>query len=198
MPQLAAASVDPPAASEQLAPLPPPLPPPDAAPPSERDGLLAEHAPRSCSPFHALEIQSDEGSSYEPHPKAVLAVGAAATDPTERLLPPTKQPDGELLPGGLSRRERLRMVILFSVTAAFLYADQNLMAPNLTAIAQDFGFDDHQRDRMLGGAIAAAFYMVGAPAALLFGWLSDRVNRKRLLFAAVVLGKWPCVCITAQ
>lgn len=36
--------------------------------------------------------------------------------------------------------------------------------------AADFGFDDHQRDRMLGGAIAAAFYMVGAPAALLFGW----------------------------
>jgi hypothetical protein len=28
----------------------------------------------------------------------------------------------------------------------------------------------------------------GAPAALLFGWLSDKVNRKRLLFAAVVLG----------
>lgn len=34
----------------------------------------------------------------------------------------------------------------------------------------DFGFDEQQRDRMLGGAIAAAFYMVGAPAALLFGW----------------------------
>ena len=33
----------------------------------------------------------------------------------------------------------------------------------------------------------------GAPAALLFGWLSDKVNRKRLLFAAVVLGAlaWP-------
>lgn len=29
----------------------------------------------------------------------------------------------------------------------------------------------------------------GAPAALLFGWLSDKVNRKRLLFAAVVLGE---------
>lgn len=41
---------------------------------------------------------------------------------------------------------------------------------------------------MLGGFIAAAFYLVGAPAALLFGWLSDKVNRKRLLFAAVVLG----------
>ena len=52
----------------------------------------------------------------------------------------------------------------------------------------DFGFDAAERDRYLGGYIAAAFYLVGAPAALLFGWLSDRVNRKRLLFAAVVLG----------
>jgi hypothetical protein len=25
----------------------------------------------------------------------------------------------------------------------------------------DFGFDDEQRDRMLGGFIAAAFYLVG-------------------------------------
>jgi len=113
--------VDPAAEPARLA-LPLPPPPPDVLP-SERDGLLGEHAPRSCSPFHALEIQSDEGSSYEPHPKAVLAAGPAATDPTERLLP-AKRPEGEaeVLPGGLSRRERLRMVILFSVTAAFLYA----------------------------------------------------------------------------
>jgi len=109
-------------------------------------------------------------------------------------------------------------------------------------LAADFGFDDQQRDRMLGGVIAAAFYLVGqcspaamqscfcaqaqehrrsahafsllwmyhlpacssskrehiatvagAPAALLFGWLSDHVNRKRLLFAAVVLGEGPCM-----
>ena len=53
----------------------------------------------------------------------------------------------------------------------------------------DFGFDARQRDRMLGGWIAAAFYLVGAPAAILFGWLSDRVDRCRLLFAAVVLGE---------
>ncbi|EFN57703.1 hypothetical protein CHLNCDRAFT_142913 [Chlorella variabilis] len=79
------------------------------------------------------------------------------------------------------------MTALFTATAALLYADQNLLAPNLTAIAEDFGFDDQQRDRLLGGFIAAAFFGVGAPAALLFGWLSDRVNRCRLLFAAVML-----------
>lgn len=54
----------------------------------------------------------------------------------------------------------------------------------------DFGFDDEERDKYLGGYIAAAFYMVGAPAALLFGYLSDTVNRRNLLFAAVLLGGW--------
>jgi predicted MFS family arabinose efflux permease len=85
------------------------------------------------------------------------------------------------------------MVSIFCATAALLYADQNLMAPNLTAIAQDFGFDDKERDKYLGGYVAAGFYLVGAPAALLFGYLSDTVNRRNLLFAAVLLGEGPCI-----
>ena len=56
----------------------------------------------------------------------------------------------------------------------------------------DFGFDDAQRDKYLGGYVAAAFYMVGAPAALLFGYLSDTSNRRNLLFAAVLLGEQQC------
>lgn len=43
----------------------------------------------------------------------------------------------------------------------------------------------HSLHRRLRSAPCSA----GAPAALLFGWLSDRVNRKRLLFAAVLLGR---------
>lgn len=52
-----------------------------------------------------------------------------------------------------------------------------------------FGFDEQERDEYLGGYVAAAFYLVGAPAALLFGYLSDTVNRRNLLFAAVLLGE---------
>jgi MFS family permease len=96
--------------------------------------------------------------------------------------------DMESLNGGPSP-QRLFMLILVTVTAALLYADQNLLAPNLSAISHSFGMTELQRDRLLGGAIAAAFYLVGAPAALLFGWLSDRVNRCHLLFAAVMLGE---------
>ena len=42
--------------------------------------------------------------------------------------------------------------------------------------------------RYLGGYIAAAFFAVGAPAALCIGYLSDKMNRRNLLFAVVLLG----------
>ena len=44
--------------------------------------------------------------------------------------------------------ERLRSlypVAIFCATSALLFADQNLMAPNLTDIAKTFDFDDNER-----------------------------------------------------
>ena len=51
----------------------------------------------------------------------------------------------------------------------------------------------------LGGWVSAAFFLVGAPAALLVGYISDRVNRKHLLLWVVLLGEWQlchghCMC----
>lgn len=37
----------------------------------------------------------------------------------------------------------------------------------LTAAAREFGFDDKQKDVYLGGYLMAAFFIVGAPSALL-------------------------------
>ncbi|MEW5311908.1 MAG: hypothetical protein WDW38_003584 [Sanguina aurantia] len=85
------------------------------------------------------------------------------------------------------------MVVIFAFTAGLLFADQNLLAPNLSAAALDFGFDDIEKDEKLGGYIMAAFFVVGAPAALLAGILADKVNRRNLLFIVVVLGEAPCL-----
>lgn len=128
--------------------------------------------------FPAFEIMSE-------------AEGSASSRPAGNiLLLGHKQQHG---PTGISFVKRTYMVVMFCATASLLYADQNLMAPNLTAIAEDFKFNDDQRDKFLGGYIAAGFYMVGAPAALLFGYLSDTVNRRNLLFVAVLLGEGPCI-----
>jgi hypothetical protein len=38
------------------------------------------------------------------------------------------------------------------MSAVFIiFADQNLMAPNLSQIARDFGMNEEERDRKLGG-----------------------------------------------
>ena len=39
------------------------------------------------------------------------------------------------------------MVTIFTLTASLLYADQNLMAPNLSLIAEEFGFDEEQKTK---------------------------------------------------
>ncbi|KAL7559989.1 hypothetical protein ACA910_013485 [Epithemia clementina (nom. ined.)] len=84
-------------------------------------------------------------------------------------------------------------VALFSVSTILLFADQNLMAPNLTAIARDFGFDNDERDRKLGGDIAFAFFVLGAPASYVIGCLGDTYNRSILFAITVGIGESACL-----
>ena len=50
---------------------------------------------------------------------------------------------------------------LICLTTFFLFADQNLISPNLTLIAREFGFSDLERDKKLGGEIALGFFLIG-------------------------------------
>jgi MFS family permease len=79
-------------------------------------------------------------------------------------------------------------VALLAANVFFLFADQNLLAPNLSIIAKEFGFNDRERDEKLGGYIAFGFFIVGAPVALLVGYLSDIVKRNVLFGIVVILG----------
>jgi len=76
----------------------------------------------------------------------------------------------------------------------FLFADQNLLAPNLTEIANEFGLSPVERDRKLGGDIALAFFAVGAASSLFFGYLGDSVNRIIALACVVFAGELACLC----
>ena len=75
--------------------------------------------------------------------------------------------------------------MILSMTVFFLFADQNVLAPNLSAIAKEFCFTDRQRDEYLGGYIAFGFFIVGGPVALVVGYLTDTLNRC-MLFGCVV------------
>lgn len=67
------------------------------------------------------------------------------------------------------------------------------MAPNLSAIADEFGMDDNTRDVKLGGMIALGFFFVGAPVSFLVGWLADSINRSLLFASTVFVGELGCL-----
>lgn len=92
-----------------------------------------------------------------------------------------------------SEAQRRWAVTLYAATTTLLFADQNLLAPNLSAAADEFGFDDETRDKKLGGHIALAFWLLGAPAAFLVGCLADVLPRAPLFAITVCIGEGSCL-----
>mmetsp|Transcript_15976 Transcript_15976/g.33013 ORF Transcript_15976/g.33013 Transcript_15976/m.33013 type:complete len:540 (+) Transcript_15976:157-1776(+) len=90
------------------------------------------------------------------------------------------------------RWRRRWALFLFSLTTILLFADQNLMAPNLTAIAEEFNLDDAERDRKLGGDISLAFFIIGAPASFFVGLLADTGDRAKIFGWTVFIGETAC------
>lgn len=94
---------------------------------------------------------------------------------------------------GFEMSMRTYTTAILCLTVFFLFADQNLMAPNLSAIADDFGFNEEERDEKLGGYIAFGFFVVGGPVALLVGYFADTVNRCTLFGVVIALGESACL-----
>jgi len=91
----------------------------------------------------------------------------------------------------LNKRDYLSLALLF-ILSFFLFADQNLMGPNLSQIASDFGFNDIQRDVKLGGEISLVFWLIGGIFTLFFGYFTDIASRKKLLIISMLFGEIPC------
>lgn len=81
------------------------------------------------------------------------------------------------------------------LVAMCLHADQNLAAPNLSAIADEFEFDAIDKDRRLGGQVQLGFFAVGGLTSMVMGPLADRMNRLNLLVLVVLFGSVPCALI---
>ena len=59
--------------------------------------------------------------------------------------------------------------------------------------ADEFGFDDEEKDRKLGGDIALAFFLLGAPASFVIGCMADTTSSRNMLFGVTVLiGEGAC------
>ena len=125
-----------------------------------------------------VDARAAPGSARDPDADATADAHANADDDGYRPM---------------SRRRQYYTVGLLTLTAMFLYADQNLLSPNLSAVAEEFGLDDREKDLMLGGWLQLAFFVVGSPASLIIGWATDRVPRLRLFVITVIIGESPCL-----
>ena len=70
-------------------------------------------------------------------------------------------------------------------------SDQNVLAPNLSDCARDLGLGPADKDRMLGGYLAAGLFLVGGPASIGIGAAADAdgaVKRSTLLQTVLFLG----------
>ena len=91
----------------------------------------------------------------------------------------------------LNKSDYISLALLF-ILSFFLFADQNLMGPNLTQIADEFGFNDIERDVKLGGEISLVFWLIGGVVTLFFGYFTDILSRKKLLIISILIGEIPC------
>jgi MFS family permease len=85
------------------------------------------------------------------------------------------------------------LLVLLCYSSFFLFCDQNALAPNLSQIANEFGYYESEKDQKLGADLALGFFLVGAPAALLLGCLADSLNRVRLIAFVFALSGLACL-----
>ena len=83
--------------------------------------------------------------------------------------------------------------IILSIAIMLLFADQNLIAPNMTAIAREFHFSSHEKDQKLGANIALGFFVVGGSVSLIAGYFADTCNRCTLFGIIVFCGELACL-----
>lgn len=87
-------------------------------------------------------------------------------------------------------------VAVMLVALGFMYSVHNLIAPNMTAIAQLFHFNAYERDAYIGGELTLFFYFPGVLGALLAGVLSGMMERRLLLAVLALVTSLSCLMTT--
>jgi MFS family permease len=122
---------------------------------------------------------------------------------TVRLLPRSsktdEEADAESQFKGSKRDPQSQKYSVWMVLIAlgFMYSVHNLIAPNMTAIAKLFHFNNYERDAYIGGELTLFFYFPGVFGALLAGVLSGVLDRRLLLGMLCILTSIACL-LTAR
>jgi len=171
---------------------------------SRGDGMTSSSSrPNSSTALRSsahVVSSSSSTSSFPPSSASSLSSTSSSKcvvslAPLEVQLPfhIQRQNSSESLPSRTSLSQKRNWAIaLFAITTLLLFSDQNLMAPNLTEMAIEFGFNHEERDRKLGGEISLAFFLLGAPASIVIGYLADSSNRSVVFAWTVFVGEGAC------
>lgn len=89
-------------------------------------------------------------------------------------------------------RNRKLSIIILSLTVVFIFADQNLLAPNLSLIANEFNFNKIEKDQKLGQDISVGFFCIGGLFSLIVGYLTDKMNR--IILYSIIIGIGESFC----
>jgi MFS family permease len=117
---------------------------------------------------------------------------------TVRLLPRSSKCDEEAIAEKSQKEiDQKYSVWMVLVALGFMYSVHNLIAPNMTAIAKLFHFNNYERDAYIGGELTLFFYFPGVFGALLSGILSGVLDRRLLLAALAILTSIACL-LTAR
>lgn len=79
------------------------------------------------------------------------------------------------------------LLLLLILILIGLNADQMVISPNISLIEKELRINDAQI-----GYIASSFTIIGAILSLLWGYLSDKYQRRKLMFWAIFVGEIPC------
>jgi hypothetical protein len=162
---------------------------------SADDARASKHDSDREDPFTLADIEARASQDSRDHgePPSRDEGSVPASGPGDEVSAPESGREHSALAGGCCTSAHNRTLALLLAITFFLFMDQNLMAPNLTDIARDFNFTNHERDTKLGGEISFSLFVVGTPVSLLVGRYADRVNRKSLLSLVVFLGEVGCL-----
>lgn len=97
---------------------------------------------------------------------------------------------GDLAGSGFRSHLSFWSVILLTF---FLFADQNLIASNMSRIGHDLGF--YTKEEYLwyiGSVVSLFFFLLGGVVSIYAGILTDQCDRKKLMLTVVLLGEIPC------
>jgi len=94
----------------------------------------------------------------------------------------------------LANTAAIPLTTLLCATCFWIFAEQQLMAPSMSAMAQEFHMTDQEKDEKLGGEVSIGFFIVGGLVGLAVGWAVDSathiISRTKLFALVVLLGRF--------